>query len=160
MRQTIFALGLLGAISCAWAEVSPTQTVANPTVANATLANPTPVTSVTSPAIPSQPSLRQNMPNTTVVATPAAIVLVQQKHKQEMEQHSKRLVLLEQANQQALAKNQELQIKNDNLTVQAQVLQSERSAQMFLYGAVTFGAGTLTGLIIYSLLYTRRRRSW
>ena len=74
-------------------------------------------------------------------------------------QQQNRLELLEQANQKALAQNQELQLKNDNLTVQVQVLQSERSAQMFLYGAVTFGSGIFIGLIIYNLI-SSRRRSW
>ena len=92
-------------------------------------------------------------------AAPAAITALQQKHKQELAEQQKRLALLEQANQAALAQNQELQLKNDNLTVQVQVLQSERSAQMFIYGAVTFAIGTLIGLIIYSMIYTRRR-SW
>ena len=44
-----------------------------------------------------------------------------------------------------LAQNQELQLKNDNLGVQVQVLQSERSAQMFLYGAATLAVGVLLG---------------
>ena len=70
----------------------------------------------------------------------------------------KRLTQLETANQTALAQNQELQLKNDNLTVQVQVLQSERSAQMFLYGAVTLGLGVIIGVILYNFMSTRRRR--
>lgn len=56
--------------------------------------------------------------------------------------------------------NQELQLKNDNLSVQVQVLQSERSAQMFLYGAVTLAGGVLLGFFIASYIHTKRRRQW
>lgn len=105
--------------------------------------------------------LRQNTPSTAannpLTTTTTALV---QKHKQELAQQQQRLQLLEQANQKALSQNQELQLKNDNLSVQVQVLQSERSAQMFIYGAVTFAVGIFTGIIIYSVLYTRRRRQW
>ncbi len=71
-----------------------------------------------------------------------------------------RLKQLEKANLDALAQNQELQLKNDNLLVQIQVLQSERSAQMFLYGAATVGFGVLLGFLIASYIYTKRRRQW
>ena len=59
-----------------------------------------------------------------------------------------------------LAQNQELQLKNDNLTVQVQVLQSERSAQMFLYGAMTIAVGVILGFFIASYVYNKRRRQW
>ncbi len=74
--------------------------------------------------------------------------------------HLARLQQLEQANLDALAQNQELQLKNDNLGVQVQVLQSERSAQMFLYGAATLAVGVLLGFLIASYVYTKRRRQW
>ena len=61
-----------------------------------------------------------------------------------------RLQQLEKANLDALAQNQELQLKNDSLAVQVQVLQSERSAQMFLYGAATLAVGVLMGFLIAS----------
>ena len=67
---------------------------------------------------------------------------------------------LEKANLEALSQNQELQLKNDNLGVQVQVLQSERSAQMFLYGAATLAVGVLLGFLIASYVYTKRRRQW
>lgn len=114
-------------------------------------------TTATKPA----PPLRQGQNNSAVNNTTSAsnaVTALQQKHKLELAEQQKRLALLEQANQTALAQNQELQLKNDNLNVQVQVLQSERSAQMFIYGAVTFASGTLLGLIIYSVIYTRRRR--
>lgn len=71
-----------------------------------------------------------------------------------------RLQQLEKANLDALSQNQELQLKNDNLGVQVQVLQSERSAQMFLYGATTLAVGVLLGFLIASYVYTKRRRQW
>ncbi|AWD69603.1 hypothetical protein [Acinetobacter schindleri] len=71
-----------------------------------------------------------------------------------------RLQQLEKANLEALTQNQELQLKNDNLGVQVQVLQSERSAQMFLYGAATLAVGVLLGFLIASYVYTKRRRQW
>lgn len=71
-----------------------------------------------------------------------------------------RLQQLEKANLEALSQNQELQLKNDNLGVQVQVLQSEQSAQMFLYGAATIAVGVLLGFLIASYVYTKRRRQW
>ena len=71
-----------------------------------------------------------------------------------------RLEQLEKANLEALSQNQELQLKNDNLGVQVQVLQSERSAQMFIYGAATIAAGVLLGFLVASYVYTKRRRQW
>ncbi|OTG71994.1 hypothetical protein B9T26_11450 [Acinetobacter sp. ANC 4169] len=71
-----------------------------------------------------------------------------------------RLQQLEKANLDALSQNQELQLKNDSLGVQVQVLQSERSAQMFLYGAATIAVGVLLGFLIASYVYTKRRRQW
>ena len=71
-----------------------------------------------------------------------------------------RLDQLEKANLEALSQNQELQLKNDNLGVQVQVLQSERSAQMFLYGAATIAVGIFVGFLIASYIYTKRRRQW
>ena len=71
-----------------------------------------------------------------------------------------RLEQREKANLEALSQNQELQLKNDNLGVQVQVLQSERSAQMFLYGAATIAVGIFVGFLIASYIYTKRRRQW
>lgn len=71
-----------------------------------------------------------------------------------------RLQQLEKANLEALTQNQELQLKNDNLAVQVQVLQSESSAQMFLYGAATITVGVLLGFFIAGYIYNKRRRQW
>lgn len=71
-----------------------------------------------------------------------------------------RLEELEKANLDALSQNQELQLKNDNLGVQIEVLQSERSAQMFIYGAATIAVGVFCGFLMASYIYTKRRRQW
>lgn len=71
-----------------------------------------------------------------------------------------RMQQLEKANLDALAQNQGLQLKNDNLGVQVQVLQSERTAQLFMYGAATLGVGILLGFILAGYVYTKRRRQW
>ena len=86
--------------------------------------------------------------------------LQEAKTKALIKDQSTRLQQLEQANLDALAQNQVLQLKNDNLGVQVQVLQSERSAQMFLYGAATLAVGVLLGFLIASYVYTKRRRQW
>lgn len=83
-----------------------------------------------------------------------------QQYQQEIKKGNIRIQQLEQANQTALARNQELQLGNDNLTVQVQVLQSERSAQMFLYGAATLGAGTIMGFILCNYMLGKRNRRW
>lgn len=87
-------------------------------------------------------------------------VLHEAKVKALVNDQSTRLQQLEQANLDALTQNQELQLKNDNLGVQVQVLQSERSAQMFLYGATTLAVGVLLGFLIASYVYAKRRRQW
>ena len=92
-------------------------------------------------------------------ATFTGVVINQQLHQQ-IQQNTARLAQLEQANQDALARNQELQLMNDNLTVQVQVLQSERSAQMFLYGAVTLAVGAFIGFILANYILSKRTRRW
>lgn len=85
---------------------------------------------------------------------------IEAKVKALVKDQATRLAQLEKANLDALAQNQELQLKNDNLGVQVQVLQSERSAQMFLYGAATIAVGIFLGFLIASYIYTKRRRQW
>lgn len=123
------------------------------------------------PAINTAPTTSATNPSNTAVAsaTPKPLTaeqIIKAKQQQEakvkvlMRDQSNRLKQLESANLEALAQNQELQLKNDSLIVQVQVLQSERSAQMFLYGAMTLAAGVVLGFIIASYVYTKRRRQW
>ncbi len=80
--------------------------------------------------------------------------------QQQVKLNTARLEQLEEANQDALARNQELQLMNDSLTVQVQVLQSERSAQMFLYGAVTLGLGAFIGFLLANFILSKNKRRW
>ena len=80
--------------------------------------------------------------------------------QQQVKLNTARLAQLEEANQGALARNQELQLMNDSLTVQVQVLQSERSAQMFLYGAVTLGLGAFIGFLLANFILSKNKRRW
>lgn len=129
------------------------------------IASPTPPVTTTAPVSVTMPTtvnnapLRENQPLTTEQVSKNK---VQQdaKNKALLQEKILRLQQLEKANLHALAQNQELQLKNDNLGVQLQVLQSERSAQMFLYGAATVAIGVLLGFIIASYIYTKRRRQW
>lgn len=68
-----------------------------------------------------------------------------------------RLNELEIANRDALTQNQTLQLENDNLSVQVKVLQSDRGAQMFIYGAVAILVGAVIGYIIANQLRGNRR---
>lgn len=155
--KSLFALCLLS--STVWAVESTT---------------PTPATTVaTSPAVsatvtPTKPVSTAVHPNTATITTKplTAEQIAKAKQQQDVkikaqiQDQANRLKQLEHANLEALAQNQELQLKNDNLTVQVQVLQSERSAQMFLYGAMTLAAGVILGFLIASYIYTKRRRQW
>ena len=129
------------------AAVAPTAAVSNAAAASATTAG--------NPAVPAT----QNKPLTAEqIAKNKAIQ--EAKPKALIKDQSTRLQQLAQANLDDLAQNQELQLKNDNLGVQVQVLQSERSAQMFLYGAATLAVGVLLGFLIACYVYTKRRRQW
>lgn len=83
-----------------------------------------------------------------------------QQFQQQIKQQGTRIHQLEEANQEALTRNQELQLMNDNLAVQVQVLQSERSAQMFLYGAATLAVGVIIGFILCNYMLGSRSRRW
>ncbi len=76
----------------------------------------------------------------------------------ELQKQASRLAQLEQANQQELTSNQALQLENDNLKVQVKVLQGERSAQLFLYGALTAALGALSGYMFSTHLHRKTRR--
>lgn len=79
--------------------------------------------------------------------------------QRELQRQAIRLGQLEEANRVALTRNQALQLENDNLKVQVKVLQGERGAQMFLYGAATIAFGALIGYLFANHL-NRRSRRW
>ncbi len=172
MRVVVSSLwGFAFICSTAWAvEPTPAPTPAAAPAAQATTATPPPQTRLQ--------TLAANKPGTVPAAHLDANGLPQEAKPLTAEQIAKnkavqdakvkalvkdqatRLQQLEKANLDALSQNQELQLKNDSLGVQVQVLQSERSAQMFLYGAATIAVGVLLGFLIASYVYTKRRRQW
>ena len=117
----------------------------------ASIAAPTPTTVNATAAI-----TEKSKTTVVPVSTDKDQLLIQQ----QVERNTARLHQLEQANQDALARNQELQLMNDNLTVQVQVLQSERSAQMFLYGAATLMVGAFIGFLLANYMLGKRKRRW
>ena len=153
-----------------WAE--PTQT--NPQSTQATTATPpsqaNPPVAAQKPSIISAVAGANSNTQTQAQAQENKPLTAEQIAKEKASQDAKvkamvkdqatRLQQLEKANLEALSQNQELQLKNDNLGVQVQVLQSEQSAQMFLYGAATIAVGVLLGFLIASYVYTKRRRQW
>lgn len=170
MRVVVSSLlGLSLLCSTAWAvETAPVPAVAS--AAQATTATPPPPAPHTIPA--NKPGIVRvsatvNPNGQPQEANPLTIeqlaknkALQDAKVKAMVKDQSVRLQQLEKANLEALAQNQELQLKNDSLGVQVQVLQSERSAQMFLYGGTTLGVGVILGFLLASYVYTKRRRQW
>ena len=159
--QSFIALTLVCS-SLSWAEptANPTATqspTASTPVAAAHKPNILPAGAATNAQVQGQ--AQENKPLT-------AEQIVKEKASQDakvkalVKDQATRLQQLEKANLEALSQNQELQLKNDNLGVQVQVLQSEQSAQMFLYGAATIAVGVLLGFLIASYIYTKRRRQW
>lgn len=161
--SSVLAISCL--VSYAWAVEAPPSAPAAPVTpsSGATTALPAPAT---------LPATRPNTPPTGAANSPinnkglTAEQLAKNKLQQEaaikslVKDQETRLQQLEKANLAALAQNQELQLKNDNLGVQLQVLQTERSAQMFLYGAVTVVVGVLLGFLLAGYIYNKRRRQW
>lgn len=163
-------LGLSLLCSTAWA-VEPAPTSPAPAVASAAPTAPAPTAPPqTLPAnkprvIPAVATVNPNgQPQEVQPLTAEQLAknkaLQDLKIKALVKDQSIRLQQLEKANLEALAQNQELQLKNDSLGVQVQVLQSERSAQMFIYGAVTLAVGVLLGFLIASYAQSKRRRQW
>lgn len=138
--------------SLAWAEPNPVTTTGAVT--------PIPQTVGT---VPAKPVVNAN-PSLVEPNSPAQ--LAQKKAEEDakikalVKNQESRMQQLEKANLAALAENQALQLKTDNLGVQVQVLQSERTAQLFMYGAATLGIGVLIGFLLAGYIYTKRRRQW
>lgn len=166
LRQTLSSTILLSPML--WAEPTQALTAQTTTAAPSAQANPTvappkpniiPAVAGANATVQTQAQAQENKPLT-------AEQIVKEKASQDakvkalVKDQATRLQQLEKANLEALAQNQELQLKNDNLGVQVQVLQSEQSAQMFLYGAATIAVGVLLGFLIASYIYTKRRRQW
>lgn len=128
------------------------QSVAAP----ATVVAPAPTTQTATAATATTPVVPAVIK--PVIKPPTLETLYANLNKQSKIQ-TKRLDELEVANREALTRNQSLQLENDNLSVQVKVLQSERGAQMFIYGAVAILVGALIGYLIASN-FLRRTRRW
>ena len=153
MRVVVSSLlGLSLCCSTAWAEEVVTPPTTTPQILQAS--KPT--------APPANPEAQTEVAGKPLTAEQIAKnkSIQEAKTKALVKDQETRLQQLEKANLDALSQNQELQLKNDSLGVQIQVLQSERSAQMFLYGATTLAVGVLLGFLIASYVYTKRRRQW
>ncbi len=123
---------------------APAPATATPTAATTTTAQPTatPVNTKTEPAaVNKPPTLETQFANLSKLS----------------KTQTTRLNELEIANRDALTRNQTLQLENDNLSVQVKVLQSDRGAQMFIYGAVAILVGALIGYIVANQLRGNRR---
>ncbi|MGE8538026.1 MAG: hypothetical protein ACN6NI_01980 [Acinetobacter sp.] len=160
-------IGLCCTFHPAWAvEVASTPATTQSSLANTVHATVTPPPAAPKPAIITVAATAaqtiQPAENKPLTAEQIAKNKAQQEAKVKalVKDQATRLQQLEKANLEALAQNQELQLRNDSLGVQVQVLQSERSAQMFLYGAATLAVGVLLGFLIASYVYTKRRRQW
>lgn len=162
-------LGLSFICSSVWAEPQPTSHAAATQVTTATphsnVNQVAPKPSIIS-AVAGANAITQNQAQLQENKPLTAEQIIKEKSSQDakvkalVKDQATRLQQLEKANLEALSQNQELQLKNDNLAVQVQVLQSEASAQMFLYGAATIAVGVLLGFLIASYVYTKRRRQW
>lgn len=146
----VSALILLSGLQVSTASASPTPAVpATQTAQTATQTTNRPTT-----AKPAATTASATRPMT-------AQQYIQQQYelRQEIKKMQQQVDLISQAHQRVMAQNQTLQMANDNLSVQVKVLQSEQSAQMFLYGAATIGIGGVMGFILGSVM-ARRQRRW
>lgn len=74
-----------------------------------------------------------------------------------MQAHAPSFDELSRANEELLAKNAELSRQVSSLTTQTNVLVSERSGQLFMYGALVAGVSFFVGLMLGRLLFRRDR---
>lgn len=139
-------------------------------VAAPAAASPSATTANTPSNAPAQPATSplKLLPNAVVVDTRIDPVTQQPRALSSLDQlvflrkeylrQQQRLNELDQSHRQGLALNQSLQLDNDNLSVQVKVLQGDRSAQMFIYGALTMLVGMVAGYLISARLLSARRR--
>ena len=117
-------------------------------------ANPAPntTTSAATPAAPQKPLTYAQLAYKMTREANALKVVV--------EEQSSRLEKLEKSQISLLEQNQTLKLQNDSLNVQLQVLQAERSTQMFVYGAISVALSVLFGFILAVYMQSKRRRQW
>ncbi|MEB3754290.1 hypothetical protein [Acinetobacter sp. MD2(2019)] len=165
VASCFFSLSLLCLTAHAEETTTPTPTTAQPQVQAQASATPKPAAN-TKPATNVAPAKPVSNSGPAPLVEMTAAQIAQKKADEDLKikalvkDQTNRLQQLEKANLDALAQNQALQLKNDNLGVQVQVLQSESTAQLFMYGAATLGVGVLIGFMLAGYIYTKRRRQW
>jgi hypothetical protein len=90
-----------------------------------------------------------------VAPAPAPLTL-EQRHQQELLANAQRI---DKANRELLAKNQELQLQNENLSMQVNVIKRDKSQEGIWKGALAVIAGFLMGWY-FSGNSGRRKSSW
>lgn len=111
------------------------------------------------PATPARPAPAPAAPSTSVPATeaPATPTLTpEQRRQQELLENAERI---DKANRELLAKNQELQLQNENLSMQVGVIQRDKSSEGIWKGALAVIAGFLMGWY-FSSSSGRRKSNW
>lgn len=116
-------------------------------VAPTSAAKPTPAPQTTQP--PAASPVFENILNTTPVITP------EQRRQKEMLANAERV---DKANRELLARNQELQLQMENLSIQNNVLKRDRSNEGIWNGAGAVILGFLMGWFFSGV--GRRKSSW
>lgn len=124
-------------------------------------------TTPAAPVAPQKPAAPIAQPNTVQPPRPAiplapavapapAPLTLEQRHQQELLANAQRI---DKANRELLAKNQELQLQNENLSMQVNVIKRDKSQEGIWKGALAVIAGFLMGWY-FSGNSGRRRSSW
>lgn len=164
---------LLGSVlltaNLAWAEEAATSTTTATSVYNPAMATvPQTATSPTGAAQPEKKTVEPKKVETKKVETkPVENKTVETKTTDKnkttqitiSKESYERYQTLEKNNLETVAKNQELQMQNDNLGVQVQVLESERTAQLLFYGAMILVIGAILGFMI-GYFFARRQKPY
>lgn len=132
------------------AAVKPTAGVAAPAAARATPAvtPAAPVAPVVQPQVPPADAAPEQPP------APAPMTL-EQRRQLELLANAERI---DKANRELLAKNQELQLQNENLAMQINVIRHDRSSEGIWKGALAVIAGYLMGWFFTN--GGRRKSGW
>lgn len=153
---------LIGLSTATWAEPTATTPSAAPATAPAPAAKPAAAaTPAAAPASAAKPLTATAPAGTatpaTPVAPPAPVITPEQRHQQELLANAEKI---DHANRDLLAKNQELQLQNENLGIQVNVLQKDRSAEGIRNGAIAVIAGFFIGFFFSGTGGRRNKSGW
>lgn len=176
--KKVLAFACLFTLPVAHAETAPAPVPAKP-------ATPAPTTPAVKPATPTAPKpvaapapsmapVTTTKPATPVAAppvapvatTPPAIVMpaqpaaptalsLEQRHQQELLANAERI---DKANRELLARNQEMQLKNENLDMQLNIIRHDKSSEGIWKGALAVIVGFLMGWFFATS--SRRKSGW